>query len=124
MKQENKELLLQDLCARLPYGVMIHLDDFPDAILMGINNGVAMLDDATHDPIHNVPWNIEYIKPYLFPLSSMTDEQYKIYYELEHSGNMEHLSLPLLYWLNKNHFDYRGLIEKGLAIDATGLNIY
>ena len=124
MTQENKELLLQDLCARLPYGVMIHLDDFPDAILMGINNGVAMLDDATHDPIHNVPWNIEYIKPYLFPLSSMTDEQYKIYYELEHSGNMEHLSLPLLDWLNKNHFDYRGLIEKGLAIDATELNIY
>ena len=124
MTQENKELLLQDLCARLPYGVMIHLDDFPDAILMGINNGVAMLDDATHDPIHNVPWNIEYIKPYLFPLSSMTDEQYKIYYELEHSGNMEHLSLPLLEWLNKNHFDYRDLIPKGLAIDATNLNIY
>lgn len=124
MKQENKELLLQDLCARLSYGVMIHLDDFPDAILMGINNGVAMLDDATHDPIHNAPWNIEYIKPYLFPLSSMTEEQYKTYCELEHSGNMEHLSLPLLEWLNKNHFDYRGLIEKGLAIDATGLNIY
>ena len=124
MEQENKELLLQDLCARLPYGVMIHLDDFPDAILMGINNGVAILDDATHDPIHNAPWNIEYIKPYLFPLSSMTDEQYKIYYELEHSGNMEHLSLPLLEWLNKNHFDYRDLIPKGLAIDATELNIY
>ena len=124
MTQENKELLLQDLCARLPYGVMIHLDDFPDAILMGINNGVAMLDDATHDPIHNVPWNIEYIRPYLFRLSSMTDEHYKIYYELEHSGNMEHLSLPLLEWLNKNHFDYRDLIPKGLAIDATNLNIY
>ena len=37
---------------------------------------------------------------------------------------MEHLSLPLLEWLNKNHFDYRGLIEKGLAIDATDKNIY
>ena len=73
MEQENKELLLQDLCARLPYGVMIHLDDFPDAILMGINNGVAMLDDATHDPIHNAPWNIEYIKPYI---TEMSKEQY------------------------------------------------
>ena len=55
---------------------------------------------------------------------TMTEEQYKTYCELEHSGNMEHLSLQLLEWLNKNHFDYRGLIEKGLAIDATDKNIY
>ena len=54
----------------------------------------------------------------------MTEEQYKEYWELEHSGNMEHLSVPALDWLNKNNFDYRGLIEKSLALDATGLNIY
>jgi hypothetical protein len=54
----------------------------------------------------------------------MTEEQYKEFWELEHSGDMEHLSIPLLDWLNKYHFDYRGLIEKGLAIDATNLNIY
>ena len=69
-------------------------------------------------------YDISEIKPYLFPMYTMTEEQYKTYCELEHSGNMEHLSLPLLEWLNKNHFDYRGLIEKGLAIDATNLNIY
>ena len=45
-------------------------------------------------------------------------------WKLEHSGDMEHLSIPALDWLNKNHFDYRGLIGKGLAIDATGKNIY
>ena len=57
-------------------------------------------------------------------MSSMTDEQYKEYLELEHSGNMEHLSIPALDWLNKNNFDYRGLIPMDLAIDATGLDIY
>ena len=142
MRQEDKELLLQDLCGRLPYGVMIHLDDFPDAILMGINNGVAMLDDATHDPIHNVPWDIEYIKPYLFPLSSMTEEQKKffkdrpIFLDSENElvvkedffGNSRFTMLEdwveVILWLNKNHFDYRGLIKKGLAIDCTNLNIY
>ena len=48
----------------------------------------------------------------------------KQYLELEHSGNMEHLSIPALDWLNKNNFDYRGLIPMDLAIDATGLDIY
>lgn len=142
MKQDNKELLLQDLCARLPYGVMIHLDDFPDAILMGINNGVAMLDDATHDPIHDAPWNIEYIKPYLFPISSMTEEQREEFLNIQteerqillnalieyKSGKYDKIPIIAPYkqieWLNKNHFDYRGLIERGLAIDCTNLNIY
>ena len=139
MKQYDKDLLLRDLCARLPYGVKIELT----------NNGyhhenIAKRGDKTIDTLkgftgkyftihHDNPldwyWadneiEVEDIKPYLFPLSSMTEEQYKEYWELEHSGDMEHLSIPALDWLNKNHFDYRGLIEKGLAIDATGLNIY
>jgi hypothetical protein len=54
----------------------------------------------------------------------MTEEQKIEYWELEHSGDMEHLSIPALDWLNKNHFDYRGLIEKSLALDATKLGIY
>ena len=95
MTQEDKELLLKDLCARLPYG-----------------------------HINRLQINDVELKPYLFPMSSMTDEQYKEYWELEHSGNMEHLSIPALDWLNKNHFDYRGLIPMDLAIDATNLNIY
>ena len=58
------------------------------------------------------------IRPYLFPLSSMTDEQLE---EFEKCGLASYHDYD---WYNKNHFDYRGLIEKGLAIDATGLNIY
>lgn len=118
MTQKQKDLLLKDLCARLPYGVKIYLDDFPNATLIGVVNGGIILHCDKNDYTYNTHWNIEYTKPYLRLMSSMTEEQYKEYWELEHSGNMEHLSIPALDWLNKNHFDYRGLIEKGLAIEA------
>ena len=71
------------------------------------------------------------IKPYLFPLSSMTEEQYD---QLYIDSRVKNDSIDILDalandmdaidWLNKNNFDYRGLIEKSLALDATGLNIY
>ena len=73
---------------------------------------------------------VDNIKPYLFPLSSMTEEQKIIYgdlcYAVIHSlaWDMQAALNELIDWLNKNHFDYRGLIEKGLAVNATGLNIY
>lgn len=124
MKQE--ELLLQDLCARLPYGVKVRYSShtkFITCTVQSINPAYNNIDLWSKDACFNSV-GINKIKPYLFPLSSMTEEQYKEYWELEHSGNMEHLSIPLLDWLNANHFDYRGLIEKGLAIDATELNIY
>ena len=62
------------------------------------------------------------IKPYLLPLSSMTEEQKKKWFYTLSSDY--HITYDTVDWCNKNHFDYRGLIEKGLAIDATGLNIY
>ena len=82
---------------------------------------------------------IECIKPYLFPLSSMTEEQKKYIsnkwgineeFDFEIDPNWGEYFVELGYtvefidWLNKNHFDYRGLIPMGLAIDATNLNIY
>ena len=79
-------------------------------------------------------------RPYLFPLSSMTDEQYEKFIIISGwDGDIEdirrgkfscigYVGLDYIYdtidWLNKYHFDYRGLISRGLAIDATGLNIY
>ena len=119
MTQEDKELLLKDLCARLPYGVIIQIKDWTvlDAELkIGHINRLQISD-------------VE-LKPYLFPLSSMTEEQKVIYGDLCYSviqslaKNMQSESNELINWLNANHFDYRGLIEKGLAIDATNLNIY
>ena len=69
---------------------------------------------------------IDNVRLYLLPLSSMTEEQKKEYqYITERWMNDPAYSIgDSTDWLNKNHFDYRGLIEKGLAIDATGLNIY
>ena len=119
MTQEDKELLLKDLCARLPYGVIIQIKDWMvlDAELkIGHINRLQISD-------------VE-LKPYLFPLSSMTEEQKVIYGDLCYSviqslaKNMQSELNELINWLNVNHFDYRGLIEKGLAIDATNLNIY
>ena len=70
--------------------------------------------------------NIDNVRLYLLPLSSMTEEQKKEYqYITERWMNDSSYSIgDSIDWLNKNHFDYRGLIKKGLAIDATGLNIY
>ena len=71
----------------------------------------------------------EDIKPYLFPLSSMTEEQKTELMELMYKadtpfGAIFSENIDYFDWLNKHHFDYRGLIEKSLALDATGLNIY
>ena len=129
MNKEDKELLLKDLCARLPYGVKIQVpyedgSGYFDEIVWEVNND---------GPFHVNGWGIEYeyVKPYLFPLSSMTEEQYdKLYIDSRVKNDSIDIldalanDMDAIDWLNKNHFDYRGLIEKGLAIDATGLDIY
>ena len=142
MTQEDKSLLLKDLCGRLPYGLKVKCEkySFPVTILYGGN-----IDEVKFIETGGIE-NIYAIKPYLFPLSSMTEEQkkeiskrYKLhtyyglcieitnhsegYWDDDNSCNLQDY-LWLVDWFNKNHFDYRGLIEKGLAIDATGLNIY
>lgn len=114
MKQEDKELLLKDLCARLPYGTMVYAQ-----------NSIDWYDSEISTQVLSDLINEDYIvKPYLFPLSSMTEEQMSEYDNLR-QDIMDKLKdwkcAELLDWLNKNHFDYRDLIEKGLAIDATDL---
>ena len=133
MTQEDKILLIKDLSSRLPYAVHVqHTSGFS-----GILHDISIYhkydkNDNIYDAICYTnffrDWNgitIEHFKPYLFPLSSMTEEQEKEYnnlncYELGYFPHSE----EALDYLTKNHFDYRHLIEKGLAIDATGLNIY
>ena len=123
MTQEEKDLLLRDLCARLPYGVKINENTQGDFTVIGLTTERVFTTCETEGCHNDFP--VECVKPYLFPLSSMTEEQEKEYnnlncYEL---GCFPH-SEEALYYLTKNHFDYRYLIEKGLAIDATGLGIY
>ena len=125
MTQENKELLLKDLCARLPYRVkymdLWNPDELPTT-LCDINVDVELIMNTDGFSLE-----IEKCKPYLFPLSSMNEEQSKIYHEL--IGGMFGTSALINFealeeFFHKNHIDYRGLIPKGLALDATGLNIY
>lgn len=131
MTKENKELLLRDLCARLPYGVKVRCDFGLDGEITEISRTKNNLYYCKYLDCKEGYCYIESLKPYLFPLSSMTDKQYD---QLYIDSRVKNDSIDILDalandmdaidWLNKNHFDYRGLIEKGLAIDATGLNIY
>lgn len=122
MTQEDKELLLKDICARLPYGVVIHFDektDQDDERLYGMreNGGKFLINDAFY---------IEEVKPYLLPMSSMTEkqrrEQEAYFICIKH--DMSFSICRYMEWCYKNHLDVNGLIGKGLALDATGLNIY
>lgn len=116
MLQEQKELLLKDLCARLPYGVKISVNNKIETL-----EGVHVLDAvAEYDSC--LSSDVEEIKPYLFPLSGMTEEQQIDLTKFVANGIYGE---NIVYdWYNKNHFDYRGLIPLGLANDATDLNIY
>ena len=126
MTAEDKELLLKDLCARLPYEVIV---DYSYNAFDGRTHGQeCILDCDLLDTFISprLDEEGEYIKPYLFPLSSMTEEQRKEYQYITERWmyDSSYSISDSTDWLNENHFDYRGLIPKGLAIDATGLNIY
>lgn len=123
MTQEDKELLLKDLCARLPYGVKIELTWW----VMDEGTYVNVTLEPEHiEQLLNYENYITEIKPYLFSLSNMTEEQKKEYQYITERWmyDSSYSISDSIDWLNKNHFDYRGLIPMRLAIDATNLNIY
>ncbi len=131
--KENKDLLLKDLCARLPYKVKAQ---FPDEY-GGYTSAIESIDiDGFIKDFEGIQYEIGDFKPYFFPLSSMTEEQ-KIEFDKMSELDIEYTitqikndsliwtsGLNRFNWFLKNHFDVYGLIEKGLAIDATNLNIY
>ena len=135
MTQEDKEILFKDLCARLPYGIKINESTQGDFTVIGLTTERVFTTCETEGCHNDFP--IECVKPYLLPLSSMTEEQKREYnmlltdvptYEYE-GGDIVTVIDTYDNWmsidyLNANHFDYRYLIEDGLAIDATGLGIY
>ena len=147
MTQEDKELLFKDLCARLPYNVKCYNSKYrsdlaEEIICITVNYNHPCVQLGTY------LYKLEQVKPYLFPLSSMTEEQEKEIQEI--TGNPDYACItrktdglelwlnfidtdPTIWldaifevqdYLNKNHFDYRNLINKNLAIDCTNLNIY
>ena len=144
MTQEEKELLLKDLCARLPYSTLCYCKWTKDA-----PNGTSgcvqevstyLLEELMIIGDQNYKCQICEIKPYLRPMSSMIEEEFKdlknysglIYDQLElqeffnNSKCLEfylteipsYIVILVFDWLNAHHFDYRGLIERGLALEA------
>ena len=148
-----KELLMKDLCARLPYGVIgqceidasydTSFESKPqthkfDAEVHGLlEEGLLLvtplIEDQDVQELANEEVadgvNILDFKPYLFPISSMPEEATREFGKTLDWVRTRRYSKSEMTWdtfdcVNKHHIDYRGFIEKGLAIDATGLNIY
>ena len=159
MVKKDKELLLKDLCERLPYGVICHYThkfidtEIGDGEIRSIYVKDCLETDFSGIVINQTETGLGYIKPYLRPMSSMAEEE-KLHVELtygffyhdgvldnvhifeaggtyDRDGNYEppyeyrqekHVTiekvLDFIHWLNVHHFDYRGLIEKGLALEA------
>ena len=126
MVQVDKSLLLKDLCARLPYGVKVR------GLFLNYNKDKDKILYEECDKEFNYKHLRRYgnLKPYLFPLSSMTEEQKEEYVELQQRVIYNGQSLvnldvmKYIDWCYKHHIDINSLIPMGLAIDATGLNIY
>ena len=131
MKQNDKHLLLQDLCARLPYGVIVDYKEnefeiphwkinviYPETMdgWIGYDEKVGVGSKSG-----SRPFNIGEYKPYLRTMSSMTEEEKKEFGRISCEGNIGH-KYGIFYksqdYLNSIHVDYRGLIPKGLALEA------
>lgn len=106
MTEQEKQLLLQDLCSRLPYNIIVN-----------VYNG-KYREDVKLLPCHFEAFERWDIKPYLRTLLSMTEEEKKVYDEISHHLCGEITAKTMIYFLNVHHLDYNNFIEKGLAIEA------
>lgn len=119
MTQKEKQLLLQDLCARLPYGVKVDV------------NFYYATKELSYDLLQDFITDEKSIRPYLRPMSSMTEEEQKIFDDFcvideeawKGNGvvgfiNQSKIFEKAINFLNLHYFDYRGLIERGLALEA------
>ena len=155
MTQQDKDLLLRDLCARLPYGVKVQVfikkDDETSKETLPLNgfNGESEYTLWIHNSKELAKYGccgrgfrVDEVKPYLRPMSSMTDEEKEEIEEITqgcfHVTNgysivsvewrdaavftSHYDAMRIIDWLNSHHFDFRGLIEMGLAIAVTEEN--
>lgn len=120
MTKEEKDLLLKDLLGRVLYGVKVdyHNNIFTLGYNLYLNNGDVAFENY---PMLHFLENIESVKPYLRPMSSMTEKEqkeYDVFCCKPYLGIDETTASNFINWLNEHHFDYRDLIEKGLALEA------
>ena len=150
MTQEEKELLLKDLLGRIPYSLRFKIGDYSDYTLIGVvisDEHPIKVEVTEKDIVYKIEVSANNVRPYLRPMSSMTEEEWK---ELNCIGyivplydgcfgvdmraylknNQPHYRRfsefsTIEDWLNAHYFDYRGLIEKGLALEAPeGMYLY
>ena len=121
MTKEEKQLLIKDLCARLPYSIKILTEDNDKGHIIGVDdteNGVFVIHIIEDGDSYTCDESVENFKPYLRPMSSMTEEekeyQKQLIKDIKHGGNIDKLED----FYHSHHFDYRGSIEKGLALKA------
>lgn len=126
MTKEDKELLMRDLSCRIPYGVIVNINEISNVKLTSVSwYGEVGVDDGS-----TCLYAISEVKPYLFPLSSMTETEKEEYCQLQQrviynsKGVVNEDITKYINYCYKKHLDINNLIPMGLAIDATGLNIY
>ena len=125
MEQEDIELLFKEFSTRLHYGLIVSPVDCGKARLIGCLLDSVLLQDIRTGKYYDKPWDIEYVKPYLRQMSSMTADEVHEYISLKESivacDDITYAfeTYKSIDWLNAHHFDYRGLIPKGLAIGVT-----
>jgi len=108
---EGREMLVRVLTAQLPYGLMVQIDGLVNSKLTGVYDDKVSTERGINHPIRLV-------KPYLRPMESMTEKERKVYKEISSHLCDEIPAKTLIDWLDENHFDYRGLIPMGLALEA------
>jgi len=127
MTQEEKRLLLKDICARLPYGIKCQIDyDNEEDADLGIERYcddriVSVCVETEEIGLYEASeyFYPDEIKPYLRPMSSMTFDETREFLSIESGECKEYfLTTNKQDWLNAHHFDYRGLIPMGLALEA------
>ena len=124
MIQENKQLLLKDLCARQPWGVKVQYNNK----VYAIDYVSTEYEEVKLNILDNYTVGISDIKPYLRPMSSMTEEEGIEYLTIDNRAYtcpLDYAHIPAsdrIDWLNAHHFDYQGLIPKGLAIEVNKEN--
>ena len=142
MTENQEKLLLKDLSSRLPYGVKLQISSWDDEKMEYVDKADTLYsissDGHVRTSSEDRDFYIDEVKPYLFPMSSMTEEQraeyeslciketseYSDLYGIIFAKDHYYDTIESIDYLYKNHIDVRGLIPLGLAIDATGLGIY
>ena len=126
MTQTENELLMNDLSCRIPYGVILNVNGLSNLKLTSVSlYGEVGVDDGS-----TYLYTISEVKPYLFPMSSMTDAEKEEYCQLQQrviynsKGPVNEDVAKYINWCHKKHLDINNLIPIGLAIDATDLNLY